>query len=128
MYTHYLEYLEDRTNKNLKKLYGNSDWNEYIEPAIIMSFSNIEPDLVVKFSSPKDRCGVIIKPNSYKGLKICFFETDYSPIKFINIPEIVRVIPLIKQSYPFIPTNVKSYKYIYEDWISLNTKHSEMWL
>lgn len=121
LYAHYVDYLKERDEKHLGYMYGppNSGEGGYYEPSILMSYDDIIPDLMVNFSEESDRCGLIIKPEIYKGTEICFFKEDYTPIKFIEIPKLVEMVPNIKNSLPFIKPKQENNIYIYEDWLPI---------
>jgi len=128
LYAHYAEYLKERSQKNLSDLFKNGNHKEYCEPSILMSFSDIEPDLVLSIKHYTDRCGRVVKPKEYQGMRVCLFDKEFFPIKFINIPEIVKIIPKIKESYPFLSPETKDGEYLYEDWTPLITEKMGMWI
>lgn len=126
LYQNYVSFKNELLSRNLLDIYKNG--NGYIEPPILMSFSDIEPDLVLMFANGKDRQGVVVKPEQYKGTVITFFDDNFVPIPFINIPEIVEIVPKIKQSFPFVIPEKRSSKYIYEDWLPMITEKGGTWL
>lgn len=115
LYSRYLKYKKVR-DQNLQK--GSYNWSSP-EPAIILSFSKIKPDLILEFDDESPNSAVVIKPERYKGLKISLFDNNDMPIQFIDIPEIVRILPKIRQSLPFIEPRMGKDGYIYEDWLPM---------
>lgn len=113
------EYLKERVGKKLGEYFEKNNLEEYSEPSIILSFDNIEPDLVIKFSGERDKYGAVIKPDTHKGMKIYLFDENHYPIKFTAIPEIIDIVPKINYSYPFITPNKMDGKYVYEDWLPM---------
>ena len=117
----YEKHFVERVGKNLGNWYKKDGKSGYgcCEPGIMTSFSKVEPDLVIKFSGTHERFGVVVKPDSHKGITVCLFDSKHAPIKFTDIPEIVDIVPKINYSYPFlIPKKVED-KYVYEDWLSM---------
>lgn len=101
LYSDYLVYLEERKTKDLSKLYGQRDHNHYCEPSILMSFSDVTPDLMAKYDEEKD-IYVILRPESHRFQTFDLFDENKVPIPFNKIKEIASVVPNINFSHPFI--------------------------
>lgn len=110
IYRHYLEYQKNR-----------------VEPAILMSFSKIIPDLALKYDQ-KYKAYAVITPIEHKGTKINFHDENGKPKNFLEIPEILAIVPNIKNSHPFIDPIKKDGKYAYRDWIPMITEKMGTWL
>lgn len=129
LFTYYSSYLQQRIERNLSNLYGSKDWvGDYCEPAILMSFSTIEPDLVLHFDNPEDKSGTVIKPEGHLGKKVALFDEKFWPIKFTDNPEIVEIVPQITNSLPFVYPEKINGNYDYEDWVPMLTVKSGTWL
>lgn len=127
----YDQYQEERKAKDISKYFLNHDYKNYSEPSIIMSFDEIEPDIVIEFADKPikdEKYGTIIFPDSHKGLKISLFDQNCYPIKFTNIPEIVDIVPKINFSYPFLIPDKVDGKYVYDDWLPMITERMGSWL
>lgn len=128
----YVEYLQERKQKDLIDLHFNPDpkppYKGYHEPPILMSFSEVVPDLVVHFSNERDKCGEIISSEPHKGRSICLFDKTGFPIKFTDIEEVVDIVPRIKNSYPFIQPRKSKGKFVYDDWVPMVTEKMGTWL
>jgi len=112
-----------------------SDGRKCAEPGILLSFSRIKPNLIVKFDSKTSNSCTIIKPDSHAGRKINLYKNNpphsdkrRSPIPFVSIPEIVEIAPNIKDSYPIIEPEKRDGKYIYNDWVPMITEQMGVWL
>jgi len=110
LYKHYLEYQKHR-----------------IEPAILMSFSKIIPDLALKYDQKKKTYRVIA-PIKYKGTKINLHDEKGRPKNFLEIPEVLEIVPDIKNSHPFIDAKIIHGKYTYDDWVPMVTEKMGTWL
>ncbi len=126
LYSFYEKYLEKRKLLDLEKLYKDFKGG-YYEPSILMSFSEVVPDLVVTFPNDKDTRGIILKPKKLEGEKIDLLTKNYRPLNFIDIPEIVSAVPKIKRSYPFIQPKKIDGRYYYKDWLPMPGK-AGFWL
>lgn len=113
LYSHYLKYKKGR-DQNLQK--GIYNWLSP-EPANLISFSIITPDLILEFKDESPNSAVVIKPEGYRGLKITLFDRNNMPIGFMDIKEIVQILPHIGQSFPFVEPKKDKGGYIYEDWL-----------
>ncbi len=90
---------------------------ECVGPSSFVSMSNIEPDVVVMHEGEHNINGIIVKPDTHKGMKISLFDEYYNPLKFTEIPAITEIVPQIFYSYPFIVPKMIDGKYVYDDWI-----------
>lgn len=97
------------------------------EPGILMSFSKITPDLVLKYNEKLD-AHIIVNPKSHKGQVIRLFDDNNKPIPFNQIREIIQAVPQLKNSHPFIEPGVENGKYIYDDWQPMITERMGVWL
>ncbi len=123
LYSHYLKYKKGR-DQNLQK--GINSLSP--EPAILMSFSKITPDLILEFEDNHANSAVVIKPEGYKGLKITLFDNNNMPIRFTDVPEIVQILPKIRHSLPFVEPKKEKDQYVYEDWVPMITETMGMWI
>ena len=108
--------------------YHKRDYSEYCEPAILMSFSKIKPDLSIIFLNEKDRFGLIVEPLEYQGEMVEMFEEDYTPIAFNNISIINKILPELFNSIPFVKPVKKEGRYEYKDWVPMVTDKMGTWL
>lgn len=113
LYSRYLKYKKER-DQHLQK--GINNWSSP-EPAILLSFSTITPDLILEFKDESPNIAVVIKPQRHKGLKITLFDNNNMPIGFMDIKEIIQILPHIGQSFPFVEPKQDKSGYIYEDWL-----------
>lgn len=127
-------YYKERAGKDLGSYYKNPGVKgNYYQPSVIMSFSNKDPDLVIKFAEDEKKCkyekyGTVLYPESHKGTVIYLFDENYYPIKFTDIPEIVNIVPKINFSYPFLTPKKVNGKYVYEDWVPMITEKMGTWI
>ena len=131
LYEHYQDYLKERANLYTKGIFNSIAY----EPSILMSFSKIIPDLILEFPYENEPYGIILKPKKYVGKKVYLFDSSKSilsknqmPISFIDIPEIVEIVPDIINSHPFIKPERLNGKYIYKNWVPMITEKSGSWL
>ncbi len=71
-------------------------------PPILLSTDILVPDIILDFKEPGADTAEIISPEALKGTICRLFDSAHIPIPFIEIPELVSVIPLIKNAYPCI--------------------------
>jgi hypothetical protein len=121
LYRNYLDYLKEQ-----KKMYAKGTL-KYNEPAILMSFSKIIPNLTLKYDK-KDKTYTVITPIEYKGTKINLHDENDIPLNFLEIPEIIEILPNINNSHPFIDAKIIGGKYTYNDWIPMVTEKMGTWL
>ena len=127
LYQSYLDYLKYRDDPSQIDTGGNYE-AEWAEPAILMSFSKIAPDLIAKWDSDNSETFTIIKPDKWKGLKVTAWDKERVPRRFIEIPEIVEIVPKIKQAFPIIEPEKRKGKYVYEDWKPMITEKMGFWM
>ncbi len=121
LYKQYLNYRRER-----EEIYQKGA-TKYTEPAILMSFSKIIPDLALKYDQ-KEKTYIVIAPIEYEGTKINLHDEKGRPKNFLDIPEILKIIPNIKNSHPFIDMMENDGKYTYEDWIPMITEKMGNWI
>lgn len=118
LYSHYLKYKKERDQNFQNGIYN---WLSP-EPAILMSFSKITPDLILEFEDERPNSAVVVKPEVYKNLRITLFDNNNMPIQFTDIPEIVQILPKITHSFPFVEPKQDKGEYIYKDWLPIVTE------
>lgn len=109
MYKDYLNFLAEKEKPSSER---NSQ--EFCEPPILMSYSDIVPDLIALYDE-ENTAHIIIKPEKYKGLVFRLFDEREVPIPFNQIKTIVKVLPKIKESFPFISPKKIDGVYVYDD-------------
>jgi hypothetical protein len=97
---------------------------QYAEPAILMSFSKMVPDLTIEFTGSPIREGII----KQTGKSVKIFDDEGNAIPFNQIPEILEALPQIKESIPMVPPARENGKYIYESWNPMITEKMGSWL
>ncbi len=92
-----------------------------------MSFSKIIPNLALKYDQ-KEKVYTVITPIEHKGTKINLHDENGKPKNFLEIPEILEIVPDIKKAHPFIDAKMINEKYTYEDWVPMITEKMGTWL
>ncbi len=129
-FLYYKEYCEGSTELN------------YAEPGIAMSFDEIKPTLILK-AIPRMFGNLTSQPFVYEVVsphdgqsreRIKLFEKSpktkaFLPIKFTDIPLLVKAAPQITQCLPSIDIkpNVQG-NYRYRDWLPMVTEKSGTWI
>ncbi|NLH35660.1 MAG: hypothetical protein GX453_06520 [Lactococcus chungangensis] len=120
LYQSYLYFLKEREAVR-------QNGKGYAEPSILVSFSNIEPDLIAEY---KDDKFIILKPYFLKNRELNLLGEEKSfnkTVPFIEIPEIVEAAPNIKNSLPFIEPDKNGDRYVYDNWLQMKGNHG-WWL
>lgn len=73
-----------------------------LNPPILFSYDTFIPDLILDFKVWGANVAEIIFPEKYRGIHCRLFDETHIPIPFIEIPEIVNILPQIKEAYPCI--------------------------
>ena len=113
MFAHYLEFLKERNKKGLYDKYT-------YEPSILMSFSDIIPDLIARYDKATGY-HTIDRPLTHQGVKFRLFDDNGIPRAFNAIEEIVSAVPHINNSLPFVETERVDGVYTYEDFNQCGT-------
>jgi len=121
LYAHYVEYLKERNKLRSQGL----DW--YCEPAIIMSFSAVKPDLIAAYHEP-EKIYYIVDPVAYRGVRFNLVDNNGFPILFTQIKELTSVLPHLPDSYPFTKPPLIERTYTYEDFNKFATERDGTWL
>ena len=123
LYQAFLDYQMERDHYRSMGRY-----DKYVEAAILMSFSTIEPDLIAEYSETT-RLHTIIKPGDYEGSTISLFDERKIPISFIKIPLLVEMLPTILQAFPFqAPERDERFRHLYPDWVPMITEKMGTWM
>lgn len=72
------------------------------EPPVLRSSDTLIPDLIFDFEVDGALVAKIIYPEKYSGIRCKLFTDDHIPIPFVDVPEIVAIIPHITQAFPSI--------------------------
>jgi len=89
------------------------------EPPIIMSFNILKPTLILKKVSENTF--------SYQDKIFKFADEQNQPIPF-DKTELVKILPELKNSLPFVEPRQENVKFIYEDWLEMKSEKNGTWL
>lgn len=122
---------------------GSGDNSDWVESGIVMSFDEIKPAVTLMARSyGSSRPSYLqtdyeiitpMKPFTKRVIKL--FDGPYNddfdakPIRFTDIPELVDLIPDMKNMLPFKEINPdKNGNHHYEDWLPMVTKLNGIWI
>lgn len=126
LYSIFLDYKKDGVSKM-----QNGEL-KYAEPPILMSFDKVIPDLIAKYHEDTNEYEVV-KPTAHLGRRFKLYDDTYKhiwalEIPFTEVPELVDLLPTLKESLPFQGAEYIDSKYIYDNWMPMKTEKNGMWL
>jgi len=110
----------------------NTEYEGYLEPPILMSFSTIFPDLIARYLQDLNEYE-IIEPISHRGERFRLFDDMYKEvwakgIPFVEIPLLNEVIPTLQNSIPIASPDKRDEKYYFQNWVEMTSPRSGTWL
>jgi hypothetical protein len=81
---------------------GNGTSPLFFNPPILRTDDILVPDLIFEFPTDGANEATIIHPAEHTGISCKLFTDQHVPIPFNQIPEIVYLLPQIKEALPFI--------------------------
>ncbi len=114
LYSHYVDYLKERDVL-------------YVEPSILVSFSDIIPDIIAEYNKATGY-HIIDRPLTHQGVKFKLLDDNGAPRTFTEIPEIVSILPKVNNALPFVEPDLTNGVYTYEDFNKFETETDGYWL
>ena len=100
----------------------------YFEPAIIMSFGALVPDLIAKFTSETSQTCVVVFPEEHEGVNITLFDEFRRPLPFSIDTGMKSIWPRLDEAHPFREPKLMNSEYHYEGWAPMITEKMGTWL
>ncbi len=99
----------------------NTDYQEYLEPPILMSYDRIVPDLIAEYSEETNEYK-IVKPDIFKHMRFKLYDDSYKHQwakgpKFTDIQVLNKSLPLLANSLPLTDPKIRNGKYIFKNWL-----------
>lgn len=70
------------------------------EPPMICIKDILYPDIIFDFEKEGADTAVILSPESHAGRRVRLFDKRHVPIPFREVPEIVEILPQIREAFP----------------------------